>query len=65
VIGRAANLGARICAVAHSGQVLISQATYDLVKDRVEATPIHGQHFKGIDDDVTVYHVTRLLEPSQ
>jgi class 3 adenylate cyclase len=65
VIGRAANLGARICAVAHSGQVLISQSTYDLVKDRVEVTPIPGQHFKGIDDDVTVYHVTRLLEPSQ
>jgi len=62
VIGRAANLGARICAVAHAGQVLISQATYDLVKDQVEVTPIPGQHFKGIDREVTVYHVTRILE---
>jgi class 3 adenylate cyclase len=62
VIGRAANLGARICAGAHAGQVLISQATYDLVKDRVEVEPIPGQHFKGIDHEVTVYHVTRLLE---
>jgi len=62
VIGRAANLGARICAVAHANQVLISQATYDLVKDQVEATPISDQHFKGIDREVTVYHVTRVLD---
>ncbi len=62
VMGRAANLGSRICAVAHAGQVLISQATYDLVKDQVEVTPMPGEHFKGIDHEVTVYHVTRILE---
>ncbi|MBN1486939.1 MAG: GAF domain-containing protein [Anaerolineae bacterium] len=61
VIGRAANLGARICAVAKSGQVLISQGTYDLIKDKVEVTPVTGQHFKGIDHDVTVYNVHRIL----
>jgi adenylate cyclase len=60
VIGRAANLGARICAVAHAGQVLISQSTCDLVRDQVEVKPIPGQHFKGIDHEVTVYHVLRL-----
>jgi adenylate cyclase len=63
VIGRAANLGARICAVAPAGQVFISQATYDLVKDWVEVVPSPGQHFKGIDHEVTTYHVTRLLKP--
>jgi adenylate cyclase len=62
VIGRAANLGARICAGAHAGQVLISQATYDLLKDWVEVEPVPGQHFKGIDHEVTVYQVTRLLK---
>ncbi len=62
VIGRAANLGARICATAHAGQVLISQATYDLVKDQVQVMPIPDQHFKGIDHEVTVYHVTRILD---
>jgi adenylate cyclase len=62
VIGRAANLGARICAGAHAGQVLISQATYDLVKDHIEVEPIPDQHFKGLDHQVTVYHVTRLVE---
>jgi adenylate cyclase len=62
VIGRTANLGARICAVAAPGQVLVSQATYDLVREKVEANPIPGQKFKGIGHEVTVYHVTRVKE---
>ena len=62
VIGRAANLGARICGVAQAGQVLISQATYDLVRDQVVATPITGLRLKGVDDEVTVYHVTQLAD---
>jgi adenylate cyclase len=62
VIGRAANLGARICTAAEGGQVLISQETYDLVKGRVEATPVSGLHLKGISGDVTVHHVTRVMD---
>jgi len=61
VIGRAANLGSRICGVAKSGQVLVSQATYELVKDQVEATPVTGLRLKGVDHEVTAYHVTRVL----
>jgi adenylate cyclase len=61
VIGRPANLGARICSVARGGQVLISQATYDLTRESVEATPITGLQLKGVGHDVTVYRVTRLL----
>jgi adenylate cyclase len=62
VIGRAANLGSRICSVAKAGQVLVSQATYDLIGGHIEATPITGLHLKGVDQDVTVYHVTHVLE---
>lgn len=61
IIGRAANLGARICAVARADQVLISQATYDLVREQVAATPITDLHLKGLRNDVTAYHVTRIL----
>jgi len=61
VIGRAANLGARICAVARGGQVLISQATYDLVRDQVEAAPIPGLEMKGLAGPVTVYDVARVM----
>jgi adenylate cyclase len=59
-IGRAANLGARICGVAAPGQVLISPVTYDLVQDYVVAIPIAGLQFKGVTGEVTVYHVTDL-----
>jgi adenylate cyclase len=62
VIGRPANLGSRICEVAAGGQVLISQRTYDLVCDRIEAEPVHGNQFKGVAGDVTVYHVLRVLD---
>ena len=62
VIGRAANLGSRICEVAEPGQVLVSQATYDLVKEKVEATPIPGLQLKGVGHDVTAYHVTRVRD---
>jgi adenylate cyclase len=61
VIGRAANLGSRICGIAKGHQLLISQSTYDLVKDSVEAIALPNQHFKGVADDVTVYHITRVL----
>lgn len=62
VIGRAANLGARICSHAAGGQVLISPATYDLVREVVEATPVMGVRMKGIGDDMTVYHVSAVKE---
>jgi class 3 adenylate cyclase len=57
VIGQAANLGSRICAVAEAGQVLISQETYALVKDDVEVMPISGLRFKGVESAITVYRV--------
>jgi adenylate cyclase len=62
VIGRAANLGARICAVAKAGQVLISQATFDMVSRQVEAIPITGLELKGVGQSITVYHVTGILD---
>ncbi|MBN1177782.1 MAG: GAF domain-containing protein [Anaerolineae bacterium] len=60
VIGRAANLGSRICGVAGGGEVLVSQETYDMVQDAVEAVPITGTHLKGISPDVCFYRVVRM-----
>ena len=62
VIGRAANLGARICDVAEPGQVLVCQATYGLIEKKVKATPITGLQLKGMSCDVTAYHVIRVLD---
>jgi len=57
VIGKAANLGARICSAAKPGQVLISPSSYELVKDSVNVRPLPGLKFKGVDRDVIVYEV--------
>ena len=61
-IGRCANLGARICSAAQGGQVLVSPATYELIKDNVVAEPIHGMSFKGVGDLMTVYDIQKLIE---
>ncbi|GAK59061.1 adenylate/guanylate cyclase with GAF sensor(S) [Candidatus Vecturithrix granuli] len=61
VIGRAANLGARLCGVAQGGEIIISQATYDLVKDNVEVEPIHGVKLKGVPEGMVIYSVKHLL----
>lgn len=62
VIGRPANLGARICAVAKTREVLVSEETYQLIRERVEATPVPDMQFKGIHHPVTVYRIHRVLE---
>lgn len=62
IIGHTANLGARICGLAKAGEVLISQETYDLIKDAVEVAPQPGVHLKGIEAPVTIYSVNRVLE---
>jgi class 3 adenylate cyclase len=62
VIGRAANLGARICSVAQGGQVLISPTTYQFVEDQIDALPVDGLEFKGVQGRMTVYQVLRVLD---
>lgn len=61
VIGRAANLGARLCGVAQGGEVIISQTTYDLTKEDVEVEPIYGVKLKGVPEGMVIYSVKRLL----
>lgn len=58
-LGKAVNLGARLCDGAPGGGIIISQATYDLVKHGVEAKPAETMFLKGIGD-VNVYEVLRL-----
>jgi len=58
VIGRAANLGSRICARAEAGEVLISQKTLDLVGDGINVEQIPTIDIRGIGT-VDIY---RLLD---
>ncbi len=52
VLGRSVNLSARLCGMAAPGEVLISPATYDDVKDTVHAVEMEVIKLKGIQKPV-------------
>ena len=62
VIGKAANLGSRICSAAKADQVLISQETYNLIKEDVEVKPINDLQLKGFERNIPAYDVMRVLD---
>ena len=59
-IGDAVNTAARIEANAGAGQVLISRATYELVKDRVQVKTLDAIMVKGKREPVEIFEVTGL-----
>lgn len=61
-MGRIINLGARLCSNASAGQISISQATYDLIKDHCEVTPLAPQTFKGISTPLPVYALNNMKD---
>jgi adenylate cyclase len=60
-IGDNMNLASRICGVARGGQVLISQATYQLVRQDVVAHELAPVQVKGKARPVRLYEVVALL----
>ncbi len=61
VIGDTVNLSSRLSDVAEKGQILISDATYSFVKDRVSVKELEGIHIKGKERPVKVYEVLGLI----
>lgn len=59
-IGDTVNTAARLESNAKRGQILISQAVYENVKDRVEVTPIGEIPLKGKEQGVFVYQVDNV-----
>jgi len=60
-IGDNMNLASRICGVARGGQVLISQATYQLVRQDVVAHELAPVRVKGKAQPVQLYEVVALV----
>ena len=56
-IGDTVNTAARLESNAKKGQVLISDALYERVKDRIEVSPIGEMALKGKAKNVYVYEV--------
>jgi adenylate cyclase len=59
-IGADVNLAARLCGAAEADQTLISQSTYERVKDLVVADPMPPMHLKGIEGDVRAWNLRGL-----
>lgn len=60
VIGDSVNLAARLESNAKPHQILISQRTYERVRDLVEARPLGRIRVKGKEEEVEVYEVLGL-----
>lgn len=65
-IGAPVNLASRLCASAHAGQILISEATLAAAGNGVEARRLEPIRVKGFPDPVPVYEVlgVSISEPA-
>ncbi|HEX2906421.1 MAG TPA: adenylate/guanylate cyclase domain-containing protein, partial [Phototrophicaceae bacterium] len=62
-LGRIINLGSRLCGVADGGQVLISQQTYEMVDNLVEADELAIiPQLKGIQQPSRIYQLLGLKD---
>ena len=61
VIGDRVNTARRLCSIAEPGQVIVSQSTYEEVKDFVRARPIGTVVLKGKEEPVYAFVVESLL----
>ncbi len=62
VIGDTVNTASRLCSLAGGDQVLISEATYQPVAERIEAKYLGTRQVKGKEQGVGVYEVLHLNE---
>ncbi|HEU5057064.1 MAG TPA: response regulator [Kofleriaceae bacterium] len=60
VIGDTVNRANRYEARAPHGGVLISQSTYDRLRDLLTVEEVHGLELKGVSEPVTAYHVLSI-----
>jgi len=56
-IGDTVNTAARLESNAKGGQILISQQTYELVKDKILSTALGGLKVKGKEEEIQIYQV--------
>ncbi len=64
-IGDTVNTAARLESNAPAGKILISQAVYDAVRDRVTADPIGELTLKGKNEKVPVFSVTGFKDSKE
>lgn len=58
IVGGVVNLASRLESNSEPGRILISEATYALIKDEIDCTPRGRIHVKGIHHEIMTYWVT-------
>jgi adenylate cyclase len=61
-MGRIVNLGSRLCGAAEAGQIVISQATYDLIQPNCAANLLDTPMLKGIRNPLPVYELVSMKD---
>ena len=61
-VGTVVNLAARLCAEAHTGQLLITQRIYTAIGDLVEAESVGELTLKGLSKPVPAFNIVGLKE---
>lgn len=59
-IGDSVNLASRLCSVAKAGQIIISDHTYNFVKDFVDVNKLEPVQVKGKEQKIQIYEVLKL-----
>ena len=60
-IGDTVNTAARLESNAKAGQILLSKSTYELVKDKVEVTPLGEIKVKGKEQGIEIYQLEKVI----
>jgi adenylate cyclase len=61
VVGDKVNTARRLCSLAEPGQIIVSDITYDLVKERAKAKPIGTVMLKGKETPVHAFEITAVF----
>jgi class 3 adenylate cyclase len=59
-LGRIINLGSRVCGAAKGGQILITNATYDLIQPLAKVNEIEPVNLKGIAHATQIYELVSV-----
>ncbi|MFC2091353.1 adenylate/guanylate cyclase domain-containing protein, partial [Elusimicrobiota bacterium] len=62
IIGDTVNTSQRLQALASSNQIIISDSTYQVVKDRVHISEMPFHHLRGMQKEVVAYELINIID---
>jgi adenylate cyclase len=62
VIGNSVNVASRLNKLAQGGEIIVSRAIYEIVKESIPVEPLPLQTLKGIPNQIEAYRISRSKE---